>query len=193
MGHLACAQEAHDQLRLDAVWFVPFGQPPHREVEQDPGAEARFAMCELATAGDARFRASRIEIDRPGPSYTAETLREVHAREDVDELFVVLGADQAAALPDWHEPAEVLRLATVAVADRGDFSRAHVEERVASVAGEAGGGVVFFEMPRLDVSSTLVRRRAAAGRPIRYLVPEPVAEFVAARNLYRSSAPVAAS
>jgi nicotinate-nucleotide adenylyltransferase len=168
--------------------FVPLGIAPHRTVAQDPGPEVRFTMCEYATSADARFAVSRIEIDRPGPSYTVDTLRELRRRMPDDELFFVLGGDQAAALPDWHEPAQVLSLATVAVAERSGHRRDEIAERVASVAG-GDDRAVFFDMPRVDVSSTLVRERAAAGRPIRYLVPDKVANYIGSQSLYGSAAP----
>ena len=112
LGHLVCAQEALVQLELDRVVLVPVGQAPHRELEDDPGAEARLEMVELAIAGDERFAVSRMELDREGPSYTADTLAAAARRESPDdELFLILGGDQAAALPSWHEPEQVLELA----------------------------------------------------------------------------------
>ena len=185
VGHLVCAQEAHGQLELDVVVWVPVGSAPHREIPQDPGAEARFTMCDYATAGDERFGLSRIEIERDGPSYTVDTLRELRERSPEDELFLILGGDQAAAMPtNWREPEEVMRLATVAVAERADSDRARVEQALAGM-----GEPAFFDMPRIDVSSTLVRERAASGRPIRYLVPDKVANYIGAQSLYGASVP----
>jgi nicotinate-nucleotide adenylyltransferase len=184
VGHLVCAQEAHSQLELDVVVWVPVGQAPHREIPQDPGPEVRFQMCDYATAADERFGVSRIEVERDGPSYTVETLRELRERSPDDELFLILGGDQAAALPAWHEPGEVMRLATIAVAERVGSDRASVE---AAIGGQAD--LRFFEMPRIDVSSTMVRERAASGRPIRYLVPDKVANFIGAQSLYGASVP----
>jgi len=184
VGHLVCAQEAHAQLELDVVVWVPVGRAPHREIPQDPGPEVRFEMCEFATAADERFGLSRIEIDRDGPSYTADTLRELRERSAEDELVLILGGDQAAALPTWHEPAEVMRAAAIAVAERAESDRARVEE---AIGGQAD--LRFFEMPRIDVSSTMVRERAASGRPIRYLVPDKVANFIGAQSLYGASVP----
>jgi nicotinate-nucleotide adenylyltransferase len=182
VGHLVCAQAAHTQLELDVVVWVPVGQAPHREIPQDPGPEARFQMCDYATAADERFGISRIEVDREGPSYTADTLRELADRSPDDELVLILGGDQAAALPTWHQPDEVMRLACVAVAERADSDRARVEE---ALAGRPDP--VFFDMPRIDVSSTMVRERAASGLPIRYLVPDKVANFIGAQSLYGAS------
>jgi nicotinate-nucleotide adenylyltransferase len=187
MGHLICAQEAYVQLGLDVVVFVPVGQAPHRTIEQDPGAEVRLTMCEHATSGDARFGVSRIELDRPGLSYTVDTLREIRSQTPDAELFLILGGDQAAALPAWHEPQEVLGLATVAVVERAEHRREEIAERVRSICGD--DRAVFFDMPRMDVSSTLIRRRASAGQPIRYLVPDKVANYIGAQSLYSASAP----
>ena len=184
VGHLVCAQEAHAQLELDVVVWVPVGRAPHREIPQDPGPEVRFQMCDYATAADERFGLSRIEVDRDGPSYTADTLRALRERSPEDELLLLLGADQAVALPTWHEPDEVTRLATIAVAERGDVGRAGVEQ---AIGGRAE--LRFFEMPRIDVSSTMVRERAASGRPIRYLVPDKVANFIGAQSLYSATVP----
>jgi nicotinate-nucleotide adenylyltransferase len=175
------------QLELDVVVFVPVGRAPHRTIEQDPGAEARFTMCEYATSGDDRFAVSRIEIDREGLSYTVETLRAIRASSPDDELFLILGGDQAAALPAWHDPPGVLGLATVAVVERAEHRRAEIAERVRSICGD--DRAVFFDMPRVDVSSTLVRERAASGLPIRYLVPDKVANYIGAQSLYGSATP----
>ena len=167
------------------VVFVPVGVAPHRTIDADPGPEVRFTMCEHATSADGRFAVSRIEIDREGPSYTVDTLRAIGASKPDDELFLILGGDQAAALPQWHEPKEVARLAKIAVAGRGE----HRRDAIALAVDSVGGRAVFFDMPRIDVSSTLVRERAAAGKPVRYLVPDKVANYIGAQSLYSSSTP----
>ncbi len=187
IGHLVCAQEALTQMRLDSVTLVPVGQAPHRSVEDDPGAEARAEMCERAVRADERFAVSRAEIERPGPSYTLDTLRTLSSE---DSHVLIMGADQAASLPEWHEPEQVLELAVVAVAEREETRRAQVREAVAGLRGADRIG--FFDMPRIDVSSTLVRRRVGLGQPIRYLVPDAVAELIAGRGLYSGAAAVAA-
>jgi nicotinate-nucleotide adenylyltransferase len=186
-GHLVAAQEAYSQLGLDAVVFVPVGDAPHRVIESDPGAEARFEMVEMAVAADERFRVSRIELEREGPSYTVDTLRELREREPEDELFLILGGDQALALPRWREPEQVLELATLAVFERGSSNRNAIAIKVARLRG--ADRVRFLEMPRIDISSTMVRRRAATGKPIRYLVPDKVANFIGAQSLYGASEP----
>ena len=178
------------QLELETVLFVPVGQAPHREIELDPGVEARLQMCDYAISSDPRFALSRREIDREGPSYTVDTLRELHESSPVDELVLLLGGDQAAALPTWREPEEVLSLATVAVVERTGWSRERIAVKIASLKG--AGGVVFFDMPRVDVSSSLIRKRAVEGKPIRYLVPDQVADYIGAEGLYGAPARVGA-
>jgi nicotinate-nucleotide adenylyltransferase len=133
---------------------------------------------------------SRIEVDRPGPSFTVDTLRELRRRSADDELVLVIGGDQAAALQTWREPEEIASLATVAVAERDEWRRDEIVERLGPLY--APERVRFFDMPRLEVSSTLVRRRAARGEPIRYLVPDKVANLIGARSLYGASSPVGA-
>ena len=185
IGHLVCAQEALVQLELDSVVFVPVGEAPHRQLEHDPGADARLELVELAIEDDARFTASRVEIDRDGPSYTAETLRELRDAQPDDELVLILGGDQAAALPEWHEPEQVLELALVAVVERSNWSRNAVGIRVGRLKGAER--IRYLDMPVIQVSSSSIRRRVAAGVPIRYLVPERVADRIAESDLYATA------
>jgi nicotinate-nucleotide adenylyltransferase len=181
LAHLVCAQEALLQLRLDRVLLVPVGVAPHKAIEAEPGVEHRVAMCEAAVAADERFAVSRADVDREGPYYTVELLR---ALGGADELTFVVGGDMAHALPSWRDPEGVLALARLGVAEREDVRRADISARLAGLAG-AGERVVFFDMPRLDISSSLIRRRAAAGLAIRYLVPDAVADYIEREGLYR--------
>ena len=190
VGHLICAQEALVQLDLDRVVLMPTGTPPHKEVVDDPGGEQRLEMCRLAVAKDERFAVSRLEVEREGRSYTADTLRAIHDMAPGDDLTFIVGGDMAHSLPTWHEPEAVLSLATLAVAERAGTDRQAIEERVAEVPG--GEGVRFFDMPRVDVSSSAIRDRVRDGLPIRYLVPDDVVRYIGARALY-AGAPVAAA
>jgi nicotinate-nucleotide adenylyltransferase len=178
IGHLVCAMEARDQLGLDAVALLPANVTPHKVID-DPGPEVRADLCERAAAAEPGLVVRYDEIRRPGPSYTVDTLRALHGSGD--ELTFIVGGDQALGLPDWREPEMVLTLARVAVALRGDVSREAVGGRC-----EGLGPLAFFDMPRLDVSSSLIRARVAAGRPIRHLVPAAVAERIGALGLYRA-------
>ena len=178
-----CAQEAYVQLALDAVMLIPARLPPHKPVEEEPGVEHRLELCRLAARDDARFQVSDLEIARDGPSYTVDTLNELHSNAPDNDLFLIVGGDIAAGFPDWHEPERVLSLATLAVAKRRGTQRAAVKASLAHLAG--GKRTRFFRMPRVDISSTFVRERVRAGLPIRYLVPEPVEGYIAEKGLYR--------
>jgi nicotinate-nucleotide adenylyltransferase len=172
-----CAQEARWQLGLDEVLLMPVGEAPHRPIEHDPGAEERFALCELAAQGTGWLTASREEVDRPGPSYTADTLERLGG-----DLFFVMGADQALAFAEWHEPQRVLAAAALAIVERAEVP---FDDAAAAVRGVGDARLARFEMPRIDVSSTEVRRRVGEGRPFEFLVPAAVAERIERAGLYR--------
>jgi nicotinate-nucleotide adenylyltransferase len=183
LGHLALAQEALWQLGLGEVVLVPTGQAPHKRIADDPGRELRMTMTRLAAADDSRFSVSSLEVDREGASYTYETL-EMLAKEKGDrELVFVMGADAAVGLESWRSPERVVELARIAVARRAGVSEADVVAAMRSLG--AGERVTMLEMPQFGVSSSAVRERAASGRPLRYLVPEPVARFIEEKGLYR--------
>jgi nicotinate-nucleotide adenylyltransferase len=186
-GHLVCAQEAFVQLELDRLLFVPVGQAPHRDLEGDPGAEARLEMVELAVGDDERFGVSRAELDRQGPSYTSDTLRGLREASPGDELFLILGGDQAATLSTWHEPEQVLSQATVAVVERSNWSRNAIGIKLSRLQGARA--IRYLDMPLIQISSSQVRRRVAEGLPVRYLVPDKVADYIESNGLYRATVP----
>lgn len=184
LAHLVCAQAAHSQLGLDRVLLMPAGEPPHKKVAPgDPSPRQRFELCRLAVVGDERFDVSPLELERPGRSFTADTLRLLHERAPDDELSFIVGGDMAASFPSWHEPETVLSLATLAVAERRGAKRDAIERALAPLAGSER--VRYFDMPRIDISSSELRERVAQGSPIRYLVPDAVAEAIAAEGLYQ--------
>jgi nicotinate-nucleotide adenylyltransferase len=182
LGHLVCAQEAHAQLDLDVVTWIPTNVPPHKAAPQNPGGRVRLALCQAAVAGDDRFEVSELELEREGPSYSVDTLRLLSDQAPEDELIFIAGGDMARSLPSWREPEQVLSLATFAVAERAGAGRRDIADQLQALAGAQ---VEFFDMPRIDVSSSDVRRRVAQGRPIRYLVPDAVADEIERRGLYR--------
>lgn len=183
IGHLVCAQEALVQLGLDRVVLMPVSVPPHKEVPDDPGADVRLEMCRLAVARDERLDVSDLEVARGGRSFTVDTLREIHARNPGDDLTFIVGGDMARSLPAWREPEALLSLATLGVAERAGAVREDIAARLASLH-EDEGRVRFFDMPRIDVSSSFLRRRVSEGKPIRYYVRDEVAQFIGARRLY---------
>jgi nicotinate-nucleotide adenylyltransferase len=184
VGHLVCGQEAASQLGLDQVLVIPVSVPPHKELEFDPGAAARLALCRAAVAGDPRFEVSSIEIDRGGPSFTIDTLQELKAHRPQDRLTLIVGADVAHGLASWRDPESVLDLARVAVAEREGVRRDDILQRLRTLRG-ASAHLDFFAMPRLDISSSDIRRRVAQGRPIHHLVPDAVRTVIEEEGLYR--------
>jgi nicotinate-nucleotide adenylyltransferase len=183
LGHLALAQEALWQLGLDEVVLVPTGTAPHKRIADDPGRELRLAMTRLAAADDSRFSVSTSEVEREGPSYTYETLEQLAKERGDRDLVFVMGADAAVGLESWREPQRVTGLARLAVARRAGISDADVAAVLRSL--DAEGRATMLEMPQFGVSSSSVRERAAAGRPLRYLVPESVARFIEEKGIYR--------
>jgi nicotinate-nucleotide adenylyltransferase len=183
LGHLALAQEAAWQLGLAEVVLVPTGQAPHKRIADDPGKEARMEMTRRAAADDDRFSVSALEVEREGPSYTYETLEALAEDRGDKELVFVMGADAAAGLESWCNPQRVVELASLAVARRAGVSDADVAESMRSLGCE--GRATMLEMPQFGVSSSAVRERARQGRPLRYLVPDAVADFISERGIYR--------
>jgi nicotinate-nucleotide adenylyltransferase len=182
LGHLALAQEALWQLGLDEVVLMPTGEAPHKRIVDDPGREQRLAMTRLAAADDARFSVSALEVDRDGPSYTYETLELLAGERGDTDLVFVMGADAALGLESWREPRRVVELARLAIARRAGVSDPDVAAVLRSLGAEDRATVL--EMPQFGVSSSAVRERAAAGRPLRYLVPEPVARMIEEKGIY---------
>lgn len=183
LGHLALAQEALWQLGLERVVLVPTGQAPHKRIADDPGREQRMEMTRLAAADDDRFSVSPLEVEREGPSYTYETLEALAEERPDRKLVFVMGADAAVGLESWRQPERVVALASLAVARRAGVSDTEVAATMRSLGCE--GRATMLEMPQFGVSSSAVRERAAEGRPLRYLVPDPVAALIEERGLYR--------
>ena len=183
VAHLVCASEAASQLDLDRVLLTPAAIPPHKQALLDPGPEQRLELCRAATAGDERLDVCDLEVCRGGVSYTVDTLRELHARIPEDDLTFIVGGDIALGLSSWREPEAVLGLATLAVAERSGAARGDIAERLRE-SFPAVAPPVFFDMPRLDISSSEIRRRVREGRSIRYLVPDAVADRIARSRLY---------
>ena len=182
LGHLALAQEALWQLGLAEVVLVPTGEAPHKRIADDPGREVRMEMTRLAAEDDERFSISELEVEREGPSYTYETLEVLAEQRGERELVFVMGADAAVGLESWRRPERVVELASLAVARRAGVSDADVAEVMRSLGCE---GPAMLEMPQFGVSSSAVRDRAKHGRPLRYLVPDAVAELIEEKGIYR--------
>jgi nicotinate-nucleotide adenylyltransferase len=185
VGHLAIAEEARDALALDRILFVPAGVPPHKPPSAVTGVEHRVAMVELAIADNPAFELSRIEVDRPGPSYTVDTVEALSSGAGGATLTVILSVETFAELPTWHEPERLFTAARVAVVPREGYPAPDPAWLSATFPGREER-VSYLEGPRLGLSSTAIRARVEAGRSIRYLVPPAVEVYIAANHLYRS-------
>jgi nicotinate-nucleotide adenylyltransferase len=188
-GHLLLAESAAEQLRLDETWLIPAAVSPFKVGREQAPAKARLEMLELAIAGNERLRASSIEIDQAGVSYTVDTLAAIHQRHRDAELFLLMGADSLNDLPAWREPKRICELATPAVVCRGgaappDFS---LLEPLVSDANLAKIRASQVEMPSIELSSTDLRQRAATGRSLRYRTPRAVEKYIETNRLYRSA------
>ncbi|MFI4989705.1 MAG: nicotinate (nicotinamide) nucleotide adenylyltransferase [Solirubrobacterales bacterium] len=186
LGHLAIAGHAREQLGLERVVLMPTGSPPHKRIDEDPGPRRRLEMCRLLVRGAEGLAVCALETEREGPSYTVDTLRELHARHPETELTFIGGADVASTLPGWREPLALLELATLAVAERPGSDRSGVLDALARLG--AAERVCFLEAPLIDVSSSRARKRAAVGEPIERLVGADVAAYVAEHALYGAGA-----
>lgn len=178
-GHLALAEWARLELALDRVVFIPAGLPPHKRGASRSPVAARVAMTRLAVRDHPAFTVDTIEARRTGPSYTVDTVRAFAARWPKARLHLLMGADMFATFDDWRDPETIARLATLVVAIRPG-SRPPRRSRWT----REGQGVVWLSNPGLEVSSSVLRERAAAGWGTRYLVPEPVERYASRHALY---------
>jgi nicotinate-nucleotide adenylyltransferase len=183
-GHLLTAEEALQQFGLDEVVFVPTGQPWMKEDRAVSPAEDRYLMVVVATASNPRFSVSRLEIEREGPTYTVETLRELKELRGDVELHFVTGADAMLEILQWKDPQEALELAHFIAATRPGYELTQFEQD----APGSDPRVTVMTIPALAISSTDIRERVRAGRPIRYLVPEGVQTYIEKAGLYRAHA-----
>ncbi|MEQ8790355.1 MAG: nicotinate-nucleotide adenylyltransferase [Pirellulaceae bacterium] len=189
-GHLLLAESCREQCRLDEVWFVPAAVPPHKQEDERTEAKHRVEMLELAIAGNPAFRVSTLELDRGGVSYTVSTLAAIGEQQPEAELFLLVGGDSLRDLATWREPERICRLATPAAVGRvgsppADYSSLEPivsAERLAHIRRHA------VEMPLVDLSSTDIRRRIAAGRSIRYMTPRAVEMYISQHGLYQDPA-----
>jgi nicotinate-nucleotide adenylyltransferase len=180
-GHLVTAEEALRQFELDEVVFVPTGQPWMKAERTVTPAEHRYLMTVIATASNPRFTVSRVEIERAGPTYTADTLQELSRKaEENTELFFITGADAVLEIFQWKDPEEVLSLTNVIAATRPGYDIARFERE----APTRHPRISVMQIPALAISSSDVRQRVMDGRAIRYLVPEGVQTYIEKHRLY---------
>jgi nicotinate-nucleotide adenylyltransferase len=183
-AHLAVAELARETFDLRRVLFIPAAQPPHKPDRPITAAADRLAMVELAVAGNPAFEVSRLELERDGPSYTADTLAALRLAAPDERLALILSADAYAEFATWHEPARILELADLIVAARDGFPPPD-PELLPRQFPSASAAVAFLDGPRIRLSASDIRRMAAAGRSVRYLVPDAVAAYIGDHGLYQ--------
>ncbi|NDJ34424.1 MAG: nicotinate-nucleotide adenylyltransferase [Chloroflexi bacterium] len=184
IAHQIVAERAQETLSLDKVMWVPVGDPPHKKGQQVLEAVHRLHMVEHAVAGNPHFAIARIDIDRPGPHYSVDMLRLLSDEYPTAELFFLIGGDSLRDISQWHQPERLIECATLVVVERPG-----VEYDFDALTRAIPGleqTVVRIDVPCIEVSSTDIRERAAAGRSIRYLVPSPVADYIHEHALYAS-------
>jgi nicotinate-nucleotide adenylyltransferase len=190
LGHLILAEQAREQAQLDEVWFVPAPRPPQKEAQSITRFEQRVEMLALALAGNPAFRIDEIEKDRVGPSYTADTLAELHRRHPEHVFMLLVGGDALIDLPTWREPRRILELAGLVVMDRPGSPSVRADELRQRLAlpAEFPLSLIHVEAPAIDIASRYLRRRIAAGHSVRYLVPRAVEAYIQEKKLYRGGA-----
>lgn len=181
-GHLVAAEEALVQFNLDRVLFMPTGRPVRKTHRRVSSAEDRYLMTVIATASNPDFEVSRLEVDRPGDTYTVDTMISLHERHGPRvELFFITGADAVAEILTWKDAARFAGLCTFIAATRPGFDQ---RAAAAAVAAPGAPAVEFMEVPALAISSSDIRERVRTRRPVRYLLPEAVAAYIAKNGLY---------
>lgn len=184
LAHLAVAEAARDTFGLRRVLFVPAAQPPHKPGREISAVEHRLAMVEAAVEGNPAFEVSRLEVERAGPSYTVDTLAALCEAEPGDRLALILSAESYSDFGTWRDPRRILDLADLIVAPRVGYADAD-PDLVARRFPDAPATVVFMDGPRIRLSASEIRQRAADGRSVRYLVPDAVAAYIGDHGLYQ--------
>jgi nicotinate-nucleotide adenylyltransferase len=186
LGHLIIAEQAREQARLDRVLMIPSARPPHKIDDRLTRFDRRVEMLQLALAGQVDLQVDTMERDRPGPSYTSDTLAELRLRHPDDELFLILGGDCLPDLPRWHEPLRIIDQATLIVSPRPGWQR-YTPEQLASFLGLTDPSRVklqWLEVPQVDIASRDLRARATEHRSLKYLVPRSVEVYIREKKVY---------
>jgi nicotinate-nucleotide adenylyltransferase len=189
VGHLILAEQARDQARLDEVWFVVASSPPQKQGQQVTRFETRVEMLQLALAGNPSFRIEEVEKERPGPSYTVDTLAELRRRHPDVEFLLLMGGDSLADLPQWYQPLRILEQAGLVVMARPGVAHPTPEELRRQLGMPEGTPLRlgFVEAPEISIASRALRRAVSEGRSIRYLVPRAVEMYIAQHGLYKGA------
>lgn len=187
-GHLVTAEEAYHQFELNEAIYIPSARPPHKEPREALAEEDRYLMTIIATASNPHFSVSRLEIDRPGPSYAIDTVKALKELYPDSEIFFITGADAILEILTWKEPEKLAQYCSFIAATRPGYPLDKFREALHLGTNELNKfrpKIYFMEIPALAISSTDIRRRVKEGRPIRYLVPDGVANYIYKQGFYK--------
>ena len=182
-GHLFAAEHARSAMGLSRVIFVPSGNPPHKSYDGMAPAEDRFEMTRLAIEGDKNFEISRVEIDREGPSYTADTLELISEINPGAELFLIMGLDAALDIPNWHKPKKIISLCKILIIARPGY----ICDKINMLDEAVRNSLLILDTDLIDISATDIRNKAHSGCCIRHMTPDVVCDYIARKNLYSAA------
>ncbi len=179
-GHLINVEMIRSDFNLDKIIFVPAKEPVHKRLEGNVSAEDRYAMTVLAVHGEKEFEVSRIEIDRTGPSYTFATVNEIRSAHPEDSIYLIIGMDALNEISKWKEPDQLKSVTIIAMKRPGEI--------IPAAGGEGNGAwrVLYAVNPLIDISSTIVRERLRNKKSVRFLLPDPVIEYIYKAGLYQN-------
>lgn len=184
-GHLVTAEAAFHEFGLDRIFFIPSGDPPHKTNHHVTDAKTRLLMTHLATASNPHFFTLDMEVERPGYSYTVDTLTALHQRYPEIEWYFITGADAFSEILTWKEPEKILHLCQCVAATRPGYSRRKVLDQIRVLLDNDTSSIHFLEVPALTISSSDIRERVRAGKPITYLLPAEVEHYIRKHQLYQ--------
>ena len=186
-AHLLLAENAREQFGLDRIIFIPSGQPymkVQKEDENVPSGELRYQMVKMAIQENPYFTCSRIEIDRPGKTYTVDTLHELQKMYPGDELFFIMGADSLLSMESWYQFEDIFQMAAILVAVRDDTDEKKLTDVITRMKSKYLADIRMVMTGRMDISSTMIREKIKTGKSVRYLLPEDCVEYICLKNLY---------
>ncbi|MDI9483587.1 MAG: nicotinate-nucleotide adenylyltransferase [Bacillota bacterium] len=184
IGHLIIAEYVRDHFHLEKVLFVPAKNPPHKDSVDDHTSQHRYNMVQIAIKGNPFFDVSSIELNRNGLSYTSDTLRELKASYPDKKLYFICGADSIVNLNTWHSIGSIFVYADMLVVNRADVNETDVKNMSRWLTDQYNASIHFCDMPNIEISSTMIRKRIKDGLSIRYMVPEGVEQYIQLHRLY---------
>lgn len=183
-GHLIAAKWAKENFQLDKVVFIPAGFPPHKQEKEVLPVKHRYLMTLLATIDEPDFEVSTIEIDRQGPSYTIDTIKQIHTYNKNTQIFFITGADSILELHTWKKYEELIKSCYFIAATREGYDTEKLYERIEELDGKFGKRIFHMEIPPVGISSTELRNRLKQGKTVKYLIPPTVEKYIKKNNLY---------